>query len=56
MMPGRPSLSFSVTRLLESSGLFVMSNLYSKILAGRNALIALIIDRDEQRRGVARAL
>lgn len=56
MMPGPSAVPFSLTRLLESSGLLVMSSLYSKFLAGRNALIALIIDKDEQRRGVALAL
>lgn len=56
MMPRRSLVAFAVTRLLESPGLFVMSNLYSKILAGRNALTALIIDRDERRRSTVRAL
>jgi hypothetical protein len=56
MIPSRFSVPFSIARLLESSGLLVMSNLYSKILAGRNVLIALIIDREERRRSVARAL
>jgi PleD family two-component response regulator len=56
MMPRRSFIPFAVTRLLESSGLFVMSNLYSKILAARNALTALIIDRDERRRNTALAL
>jgi PleD family two-component response regulator len=56
MIPSRFSVPFSIARLLESSGLLVMSYLYSKILAGRNVLIALIIDREERRRSVARAL
>jgi len=55
-IPRRSFLSFAVTHLLESPGLFVVSNLYRKILTGRNALTVLIIDRDERRRSMARAL
>ena len=56
IVPRRSFIPFSVTRLLESSGLLALSNLYSKFLDGRSALIALIIDRDERRRSMALAL